>query len=195
MARHRETPRLSRLGQTYANCVDRLEGILYSPGEMRSYRKVMLLGAAVALLCTVVIAHDASAWTTNPLSTVVTSQHYLCGKNDLPEGPSQGDVPKADQDSGRAQQGYNCGLSHLGYTPLNFDGRPNANANMAWAGHCAYVSGSAGVNVAPQSKPTPPPGAGVAAVSVADSGVPTDAAHPRNPAALGAPETLNAVPA
>src|SRR2546430_6265484 len=193
MARHRETPRLSRLGQTHANCVDRLEGILSAPGEMRSYRMLTLLGAVVPLLCTVVIAHDASAWTTNPLSTVVTSQHYLCGKNDLPEGPIQGDVPKADQDSGRAQQGYNCGLALLGYTPLDFGGRPNSNANMAWAGHCAYVAGFAGVNVAPQSKPNPPPGAGVAVVSVSDSGVPTHAATLRNPGALATAETLNAV--
>ena len=133
-----------------------------------SYRKATLLGVA-ALLCTVAVADGASAWDTDPLSTVVTNQHYLCGKNDLPEGAIQGDVPKADQDSGRAQQGYNCGLSLLGYTPLDFDGRPNSNANMAWAGHCAYVAGFAGVNVAPQSKPNPPPGAGVAVVSVSES--------------------------
>ncbi len=133
-----------------------------------SYRKTTVLGGLVALLSIVVVTHDASAsdWDTDPLSTAVTSQHYLCGKNDLPEGPIQGDVPKADQDSGRAQQGYNCGLAFLGYTPLDFDGRPNSNANMAWAGHCAYVAGFAGVSVAPQSKPNPPPGAGVAVVSV-----------------------------
>jgi hypothetical protein len=97
-----------------------------------SYRKAALLGAVVALLSAVVVADDASAsWDTNPLSTVVTNQHYLCGKDDLPEGPIQGDVPKADQDSGRAQQGYNCGLALVGHTRLDFDGRPNSNANMA----------------------------------------------------------------
>ena len=148
-----------------------------------SYRKATLLGAVVALLCTGVVADDASAsWDTDPLSTVVTNQHYLCGKNDLPEGPIQGDVPKADQDSGRAQRGYNGGLALLGYTPLNFDGRPNSNANMAWAGHCAYVAGFVGVSVAPQSKPNPPPGAGVAVVSVSDDGLPANVATLRSPA-------------
>jgi hypothetical protein len=82
-----------------------------------SYRKATLLSAVVALLGVVIVADDASAsWDTNPLSTVVTNQHYLCGNNDLPEGPIQGHVPKADQDSGRAQQGYNCGLSLVGHT-------------------------------------------------------------------------------
>src|SRR6266508_1926196 len=106
-------------------------------GEMRSsYRKTTVLGGLVALLSIVVVTHDASAsdWDTDPLSTAVTSQHYLCGKNDLPEGPIQGDVPKADQDSGRAQQGYNCGLAFLGYTPLDFDERPNSNAGRGGRG-------------------------------------------------------------
>ena len=102
-----------------------------------SCRKATVLGAVVVLLSTLLVTQGAWAWDTDPLSPVVTNQHYLCGQNDLPEGPIQGDVPKADQDSGRAQQGYNCGLSLLGHTSLDFDGRPNANANMAWAGHCA----------------------------------------------------------
>ena len=159
-----------------------------------SYRKATLLSAVVALLAAVIAADDASAsWDTNPLSTVVTNQHYLCGDNDLPEGPIQGHVPKADQDSGRAQQGYNCGLSLVGHTRLDFDGRPDSNANMAWAGHCAYVAGFAGVSVAPQTKPSPPPGAGVAVVSVSDDGVPANVATIRSPGALATAETINAI--
>ena len=103
---------------------------------MRSLcRKATLLGTVVALCSVPLISQDASAWGTDPLSTVVTNQHHLCGKDDLPEGPIQGDVPKADQDSGRAQQGYNCGLALVGHTRLDFDGRPDSNANMAWAGN------------------------------------------------------------
>jgi len=94
-----------------------------------SYRKATLLGAVVALFCAMAVADDASAWDTDPLSTVVTNQHYLCGKDDLPEGPIQGDVPKADQDSGRAQQGYNCGLSLLGYTPPTWPGPATARTS------------------------------------------------------------------
>src|SRR3954468_22678237 len=155
------------------------------------HRKTVLLIAATAALST--IATQAWAWDTNPLHGVVVKQHYLCGADDLPEGAIQGDVPKANQNSGRAHKGYNCGLALLGYTALDKDGRPNQNANMAWAGHCAYVSGSAGVSVAPQSKPSPPPGAGVAVVSVSPDGVPTYVATLRNPGALATAETINAV--
>src|SRR4029079_1329966 len=83
-------------------------------------------------------AHPASAWDTRPLARVVTAQHHLCGRDDLPEGRIQGDVPKADQTSRRAERGYNCGLALVGHTRLDAGGRPEANANMAWAGRCAY---------------------------------------------------------
>jgi hypothetical protein len=156
-----------------------------------SHRKLILLGSAVMVLSAVTT--QAFAWDTSPLHHVVVKQHHLCGADDLPEGAVQGDVPKAAQDSRRAEKGYNCGLSLLGYTALDGDGRPNQNANMAWAGHCAYVSGSAGVSVAPQSTPNPPPGAGVAVVSVSPSGVPTQVGVLRNPGALATSETINAV--
>src|SRR5207244_8866585 len=131
------------------------------------------------------------------LSAVVTSQHHLCGKNDLPEQSIQGHVSKADQTSGRAKKGYNCGLALLGHTGLTRDTkgttRPNGNANMAWAGSCAYIARSAGVNIAPESKPNPPPGAGVAVVSVSDAGKPTYVATLRKPGSLATSETINAV--
>src|SRR5207248_4520380 len=151
-------------------------------------RKATVLGAVVVLLSSLVVSQDASAWGTDPLSPVVTNQHHLCGKDDLPEGTIQGDVPKADQDSGRAQKGYNCGLELLGHTQLLTDANGNSraagNANMAWAGHCAYVAGSAGVNVAPQGKPNPPPNAGVAVISVTPDGTPTFLSTLRSPGAL-----------
>src|SRR4051812_33269531 len=160
--------------------------------SMRSaHRKVVLLGAAAVALS--LVSSQAFAWDTSPLNGVVDKHHYLCGSDDLPEGAIQGDVPKADQDSRRAEQGYNCGLELLGFTALDKDGRPNQNANMAWAGNCAYVSGSAGVSIAPQSKPNPPPGAGIAVVSVTPDGIPTQVGVMRNPGALATAETINAV--
>ena len=150
----------------------------------------------VVVLAAVVFAlpvSPARAWDTRPFTKIVTKQHYLCGRNDLQEGAIQGDVPKADQDSGRAQRGYNCGLSLLGYVGLGKNGRPNNNANLAWAGHCAYISSAAGVSVVPQQAPTPPPGAGVAVVSVAANGLPTYVATLRNPGTVATSETLNAV--
>jgi hypothetical protein len=78
-----------------------------------------------------------------------------CGKLDKPETGIQGDVPRADQQSGRALQGYNCGVALIGHTDL---GARGGNANMAWAGDCAYVAGS---------------GAGIAVVDVHDPAHPT----------------------
>lgn len=132
-------------------------------------------------------------WDANPIGGVVTSQHYLCGSRDLPEGPVQGHVPKADQESRRAELGYNCGLALVGYTALSNGGRPNVNANMAWAGSCAYVSSSAGAAVVPQTAPSPPPGAGVAVVSVSSKGIPRHVATIRSPGALTTSETIHAV--
>ncbi len=66
-----------------------------------------------------------------------------CGPLDRPETGLQGEVPIADQASGRALQGYDCGLALVGHVAL-----PGASANMAWAGHCAYVATSgSGINV------------------------------------------------
>jgi hypothetical protein len=149
--------------------------------------------AAVAVLGCGLAPAAGADWDPTQLGGAVTAQHHDCGPDDRPEGDIQGHVPKADQDSGRAQGGYNCGLALLGYTPLDLDGRPNQNANMAWAGRCAYIGGSAGVSVAPQTSPDPPPGAGVAVVEVSRRGVPTHVANIRSPGALATAETLHAV--
>ncbi len=75
-----------------------------------------------------------------------------CGRNDRPETGVAGDVPLADQLSGRADQGYSCGLSLVGYHSL---GGRGGNANMAWAGDCAYIAGD-GIAVVDVSEPTQP---------------------------------------
>src|SRR5213592_918406 len=104
------------------------------------------LAAAVPLAGMAVV--QARAWDNSPLTAAVVQHDYRCGAHDHREPGLQGQVPKADQDSGEAKKGYNCGLELVAYTPLDktADGsdttRPNANANMSWAGRCAYVSGS-----------------------------------------------------
>ena len=113
----------------------------------------------------------------------------LCGARDLPETGIQGDVPLADQQSGRAELGYNCGLALVGHTTLDGHGRTTSNANMAWAGDCAYVSGSGAVF----GRGTPSPGGGVAVVDVSD---PRNPRHVRTLVSEGAAltsETLHAV--
>lgn len=153
-------------------------------------RKLSLVGAAVLLAVSLAVPHALANFDTQQIGGVVTDQHYQCGARDLPEGPIQGDVPKADQDSGRAQKGYNCGLALVGHANLDFGGRPpGGNANMAWANNCAYVAGPGAV-VGP---PSPADGAGVAVVSVTPGGVPTHVATLRQPGSIAASETLGAV--
>ncbi|HZQ85703.1 MAG TPA: hypothetical protein VFA83_12735 [Acidimicrobiales bacterium] len=78
----------------------------------------------------------------------------LCGKRDLPETGLQGDQPRRDQLSGRAEKGYNCGVALVGHTDL---GGRSGNANMAWAGNCAYVAGiGTGIAVVDVSNPRQP---------------------------------------
>src|SRR3954470_22899605 len=106
-------------------------------GRSRRGRRVITMAAVIALCSMLLGARIAKAeWDSDPLGTqVVQKHHYLCGVDDLPEEGTQGSVPKADQDSRRAEKGYNCGLSLVGHATLNAGGRPaTGNANMAWAG-------------------------------------------------------------
>jgi hypothetical protein len=158
-------------------------------------RRAATVAAVVALCSTLVVGRAAFAqWDTDPLDTrVVTQHHYACGRNDLPEKGIQGDVSKADQDSRRAEKGYNCGLALVGHATLNHGGRPaTGNANMAWAGHCAYIAGPGG-GIAPQMYNPPAPANGVAVVDVSDSAHPRHVATLHTPGAAAVAETLNAV--
>jgi hypothetical protein len=76
-----------------------------------------------------------------------------CGSADKPERGIPGEVPLADQRSGRADQGYNCGVSLVGYNSL---GARGGNANMAWSQQCAYIAGDRGVAVVDVRDPTKP---------------------------------------
>jgi hypothetical protein len=86
----------------------------------------------------------------HPLSAATTAP--ACGRNDLPETGTAGDVPLTDQLSGRADQGYNCGLALVGYSSL---GGRGSNANMAWSQDCAYIAGD-GVAVVDVRDPAHP---------------------------------------
>lgn len=79
----------------------------------------------------------------------------LCGLKDTPETGLQGDVPLADQQSGRAQQGYNCGLAVVGYSNLG----GVSGTDVTGIDHCAYVrvpGAGGGIRVVDVSVPTAP---------------------------------------
>ena len=75
-----------------------------------------------------------------------------CGWFDTPETGIQGDVPLADQQSGRAQQGYNCGLAVVGYNNLG----GATGSDVTGIDHCAYVKSTGGIRVVDVSDPTAP---------------------------------------
>lgn len=125
---------------------------------------------------------------------VVVERDELCSEDDLPETGLQGDVPLADQESGRAKLGYNCGLSLVGHAvieriPGEDEAPRTGNANMAWAGHCAYVAGPGALF----GEPNPAPDWGVAVVDVSDPTAPRHVRTLRTPGGLASSETLHAV--
>jgi hypothetical protein len=157
-------------------------------------RRTVALGAVVGVLVPLVVAFGASAqWDANPLGGVVTKTEHRCGALDRPEPGIQGDVPKAEQDANRAYGGYNCGLALVGHATLDHDGRPpTGNANMAWAGNCAYVAGPSSA-ILPGTPPNPPAGAGIAVVDASDPAHPRHVLNLRQPGGLATIETINAV--
>lgn len=162
-------------------------------GSSAKMRRVAVVAATIGGLVALVPRADGQV-----LDDVVVERVEQCSADDLPEaeGQLQGDIPRADQESGRAKQGYNCGLSLVGHTPIWKNPtapEPRAprvgNANMAWAGHCAYVAGPGAVF----GPPNPEIDWGVAVVDVADPSAPRHVRTLRTPGALATLETLHAV--
>lgn len=60
-----------------------------------------------------------------------------CGPGSNPTTGLQGQVPAADQRSGRSRQGYSCNLRRVGANDI---GRRGQNFQLAWYRNCAYVS-------------------------------------------------------
>ncbi|MGH2685065.1 MAG: LVIVD repeat-containing protein [Actinomycetota bacterium] len=149
-------------------------------------RRRLATGAALAVIAALLLSPEAPADT---MATTLVADHQ-CAAKDRPEPGIQGDVPKAEQDANRAYGGYNCGLALVGHTALGAGGRPpTGNANMAWSGSCAYVSGRGAVF----GPPSPGPTEGVAVVDVSNPRQPRHVETLRTPGAKATLETLHAV--
>jgi hypothetical protein len=135
-----------------------------------------LLLVSALLVAVVPVATPASATTVHDAGIA-----HACGAKDTPETGLQGDVPLADQLSGRVAQGYNCGLSlvsHLVVSGPRFG--QNGNGQLAWSGDCAYVA-------------TGPGPGGVAVLDVRDPQHPQEVTTLHSVATEATSETMHAV--
>ena len=98
-----------------------------------------------------------------------------CGPGSHPETGVQGEVPRADRQSGRVLQAYTCNVEELGH----FWGQGTSYVNQSY-GSCAYLATRAGDTASP----------GVQVVDVSDVRHPVLASTLRTPAMLAAWESL-----
>ena len=92
-----------------------------------------------------------------------------CGPGAIPETGLQGQVPLADQLSGRSAEGYRCNLELIGQEKVGLRGQ---NFQLAWYRECAYVS-TIGVQAITGVLGEPDPSLdGIAALDVSDPTAP-----------------------
>lgn len=119
--------------------------------QVSGFRYALFVGlAAVAVLSG---CHSSSSSSTpqasEPETPAAPSLEFGCGAEDTPETGIQGDIPRADQDSGRAAKGYNCGLSPVHQLALT--------GAVQGYDHCIYVrTGSEKIDVLDMRNPTNP---------------------------------------
>ncbi len=99
-----------------------------------------------------------------------------CGPGGLPETALQGEVPRADRESGRSRQGYRCNLERVG----GFQGEGASWVNASYR-DCAYMA-----THVPNTGGSP----GVQVIDVADPSAPKRVGNLTSPAMLGTWETL-----
>ena len=95
-----------------------------------------------------------------------------CGPGSQPETGLQGQVPRADRDSGRNLEGYSCNLKQIG----QYQGQ-GASVVSASSGDCAYISSGPAAAVL---SATP----GMQVVDVSDPAKPQFAGHHASPGML-----------
>ncbi len=140
-----------------------------------------MLSALTAVCATLVFAPVASAVVPLPPA------------DDLPVNGLQGEVPKADQQSGRAALGYRKGLKLIGQNTILNRG---SNFAMAWIDDCAYVTTTSPAQLIGSSTttgfPVKQPLNGMAVIDAADATHPKLISILQSPAMLDPHETLHA---
>lgn len=118
----------------------------------------------------------------------------LAKADDAPETGLQGQVPLADQNSGRSALGYRKGLRLVGQNSILDRG---ANFSMAWLDDCAYITTTSpgqifGPSSSPYQDPQFNPLNGMAVIDAADPQNPQLIKIMQSPAMLATHESLQA---
>lgn len=156
---------------------------------MRRLAGILVLTAAISMVAaSVAAAHHPAAdpWTAALLggqgqgsrltvggpslpavsaSRATPTSYGDCGPGAILETGVQGQVPKADQDSGRSKQGYRCNLRLVGKNDVQDRG---ANFQLGWYKNCAYVGIVGNQPSQGPASPPPHPLEGVAVVDVSN---------------------------
>lgn len=148
-------------------------------------------GFCTALLCAVLLSACGSS--SSPTGSV-DGTGDLPKADDLPETGLQGQVPRADQMSGRAALGYRKGLRLVGQNSVLNRG---ANFSMAWIDDCAYVTTTSPLQIfgpasSPYIDPTYNPLNGMAVIDASDPRKPELVRILQSPAMLAPHESLQA---
>lgn len=110
-----------------------------------------------------------------------------CGPDALPETGLQGQVPRADQLSGRSKLGYRCNVRRVGQDDIGLRGQ---NFQLAWYEDCAYVS-TVGIQAYTGAAGTPAPELdGIGVVDARDPLRPQLAGVVKSPVAKSSHEAL-----
>lgn len=120
---------------------------------MLTLRLPLFVFSALSLVLILQGCNDSSSNRRSSSTPVATNNELPttlgCGALDTPETGIQGDIPRADKESGRAELGYNCGLSTV--HQLDITGA------VQGYDHCAYVrTASDTIQVLDMSDPTRP---------------------------------------
>ena len=122
---------------------------------MLSLRSPLIIFAALSLILALQGCNDSSSSRSSSSPSSSNSINNTlpttlgCGALDTPETGIQGDIPRADKESGRAAQGYNCGLSTVHQLDIN--------GAVQGYDHCAYVrTASDTIEVLDMRDPTKP---------------------------------------
>ena len=123
-----------------------------------------------------------------------SGQGGLPAADDLLETGLQGQVPRADQMSGRAALGYRKGLRLVGQNTILDRG---ANFSLAWIDDCAYVTTTSPLQIfgpgsSPYVDPTYDPLNGMAVIDASDPRDPQLVRILKSPAMLAPHESLQA---